>query len=104
MQRKLYNALYEQVNKEYLIKKEGDIVTIDISNIYIYDLRTDIIEFLMNEMEDDYIDNNMLTKDEYESLYDTIIRWISKERCHPFNWEDYREVAWWFKRELKEEN
>jgi len=103
--RDVYEDLYDTINEELGLEiDEKGYMMIHMNDTYEYSLKTDIAEFIHNEMEDDYIDDQLLEEDDYKEMYKEIIRWITKERCKPFSWEDYREVAWWFKRELKEED
>ena len=95
--------LYKQCEEYFVINREEDVVEIKENDMYVYCLRTDVIEFIMQEEEDNEVDGSIKNDDYYEEMYYFILRGIEKDYVSVFSWNSYMEYIWEFDGFYKED-
>ena len=96
--------LYKYAEEDFIIKREDDVLTIKENNMYTYCLRTDIIEFVLQEEEDNEVDGVKKPNDYYYEMYHFILRGIEKDYVSVFSWNSYMEYIWSFESFYKGES
>jgi len=92
MKKDFYDTVYEKEIDPLVISLEGDNITMERAKMFDYLCNVDVIEFVSNKAEDEFMDGEEQTDEEYLEMYYNIMKALDHGYINPFDWGDYAEV------------
>jgi len=87
-----YDKYFNEIEEIYKTRHINGTKYVKTSDAYMFSLKSDINEFVFNEMLESDIEDVVLETitEDYKEMYETLERLVLKVDGSDFHWEDYR--------------